>query len=240
MRNLFRHPRRVGKVLAVFFRLFFAPALHLPGADKRSGPVRMRAAFEQLGGAWVKLGQMLALRYDLLPVRVLRRAVRPAEPGRAVQLRRGAGHRPGRARRRAGPRLRRLRAAVVRRGIDRPGPSGGPAQRRSGRGQGPAPAHPRDPPGRHPPHVLGDVAARPQPGVRRRQEPRGHRRVRALDRGRARLPRRGPPGRAAPRSRARRPVRADRARLSRLHDLARADRRADRGHPADRGDGRQA
>ncbi|HEY6569712.1 MAG TPA: hypothetical protein VIZ22_05450, partial [Candidatus Limnocylindrales bacterium] len=60
MRNLFRHPRRVGHVLAVFFRLFIAPALHLPGSDKRSGPVRMRVAFEQLGGAWVKLGQMLA------------------------------------------------------------------------------------------------------------------------------------------------------------------------------------
>ena len=28
----------------------------------------MRSAFEELGGAWVKLGQMLALRYDLLPV----------------------------------------------------------------------------------------------------------------------------------------------------------------------------
>ncbi len=27
----------------------------------------MRLAFEQLGGAWVKLGQMLALRFDLLP-----------------------------------------------------------------------------------------------------------------------------------------------------------------------------
>ncbi len=68
MLNLFRHPRRVGRVLAVFFRLFFAPALRLPGSDKRPGPVRMRVAFEQLGGAWVKLGQMLALRYDLLPV----------------------------------------------------------------------------------------------------------------------------------------------------------------------------
>jgi predicted unusual protein kinase regulating ubiquinone biosynthesis (AarF/ABC1/UbiB family) len=47
--------------------LFIAPALHLPGADHRSGPVRMRVAFERLGGAWVKLGQMLALRFDLLP-----------------------------------------------------------------------------------------------------------------------------------------------------------------------------
>ena len=68
MRTLFRHPRRVGRVVAVFFGLFIAPALHLPGADKRPGPVRLRLAFEHLGGAWVKLGQMLALRYDLLPV----------------------------------------------------------------------------------------------------------------------------------------------------------------------------
>ena len=29
--------------------------------------MRLRAALEQLGGAWVKLGQMLALRFDLLP-----------------------------------------------------------------------------------------------------------------------------------------------------------------------------
>ena len=68
MRTLVRHPRRVGHVLAVFFRLFIAPALRLPGADRNPGPVRLRLAFERLGGAWVKLGQMLALRYDLLPV----------------------------------------------------------------------------------------------------------------------------------------------------------------------------
>jgi ubiquinone biosynthesis protein len=54
-------------VLAVFARFFIAPALHLPGSDKRSGPVRMRLALERLGGAWIKLGQMLALRFDLLP-----------------------------------------------------------------------------------------------------------------------------------------------------------------------------
>ena len=67
MRTLFRHPRRVWHVLSVFFRFFIAPALHLPGSDRRSGPVRMRLAFERLGGAWIKLGQMLALRLDLLP-----------------------------------------------------------------------------------------------------------------------------------------------------------------------------
>src|SRR6478609_8406283 len=67
MRTLFRHPRRVWHVLSVFFTFFIAPALHLPGGDKRPGPVRLRLAFQRLGGAWVKLGQMLALRFDLLP-----------------------------------------------------------------------------------------------------------------------------------------------------------------------------
>ena len=55
MRTLLRHPRRLGHVLAVFLRLLIAPALGLPGADKRTGPVRLRVALEQLGGAWVKL-----------------------------------------------------------------------------------------------------------------------------------------------------------------------------------------
>src|SRR4051794_2148391 len=41
--------------------------MHLPGADRRSRPVRLRVAFERLGGAWIKFGQMLALRFDLLP-----------------------------------------------------------------------------------------------------------------------------------------------------------------------------
>jgi predicted unusual protein kinase regulating ubiquinone biosynthesis (AarF/ABC1/UbiB family) len=67
VRTLFRHPRRVWHVLSVFFVFFIAPALHLPRTDRRSGPVRMRLAFERLGGAWIKLGQMLALRFDILP-----------------------------------------------------------------------------------------------------------------------------------------------------------------------------
>jgi ubiquinone biosynthesis protein len=65
--TLFRHPRRVWHVLSVLFRYFIAPGLRLPMANRRPGPVRMRLALESLGGAWLKLGQMLALRYDLLP-----------------------------------------------------------------------------------------------------------------------------------------------------------------------------
>jgi ubiquinone biosynthesis protein len=67
VRTLFKHPRRVWHVFSVFVRFFISPALHLPGSDRRSGPVRTRLAFEELGGAWIKLGQMLALRFDLLP-----------------------------------------------------------------------------------------------------------------------------------------------------------------------------
>lgn len=67
MITLARHPRRVWHVLAVLFRFYIAPGMGLPGADKRPGPARMRLALESLGGAWLKLGQMLALRYDLLP-----------------------------------------------------------------------------------------------------------------------------------------------------------------------------
>ena len=67
MRTWFRHPQRVWHVFRVFFRYFIGPALHLPGSDRRTGPVRTRLAFQSLGGAWIKLGQMLALRYDLLP-----------------------------------------------------------------------------------------------------------------------------------------------------------------------------
>jgi ubiquinone biosynthesis protein len=67
MLTLLRHPRRVLHVVAVLFRYFIAPGMRLPFSDRRPGPVRMRLALESLGGAWLKLGQMLALRYDLLP-----------------------------------------------------------------------------------------------------------------------------------------------------------------------------
>lgn len=43
-------------------------ALLVPRRWRRAdGPVRLRRALETLGGAWAKLGQLLALRFDLLP-----------------------------------------------------------------------------------------------------------------------------------------------------------------------------
>ena len=154
MRNLFRHPRRVGHVLAVFLRLFIAPALRPAGRRQRSGPVRMRVAFEQLGGAWVKLGQMLALRYDLLPVAYcdelfgLLNQVAPFgyEDVRAI-IRQELGDEPDVV-------FASFERGVVRQRVDRAGPPRDAAQRRPGRGQGPAAAHPRDAAVRHRPDVL--------------------------------------------------------------------------------------
>jgi ubiquinone biosynthesis protein len=55
------------QVIAVFGRYVGLPALPFRGPAKLGGPVRMRLALEELGGAWIKLGQMLAMRFDLLP-----------------------------------------------------------------------------------------------------------------------------------------------------------------------------
>jgi ubiquinone biosynthesis protein len=66
MRTLFRHPGRLWRVLVVFSRYFILPKLPFRSPPE-PGAVRMRLAIEELGGAWVKLGQMLAMRFDLLP-----------------------------------------------------------------------------------------------------------------------------------------------------------------------------
>ena len=44
-----------------------APLLVAPRWRRADGPVRLRRALEKLGGGWAKLGQLLALRFDLLP-----------------------------------------------------------------------------------------------------------------------------------------------------------------------------
>jgi ubiquinone biosynthesis protein len=67
VRALFRHPRRVRQLIGVAFRYYLAPSVHFGRGRVPSGPVRTRLALEELGGAWVKLGQMLAMRFDLLP-----------------------------------------------------------------------------------------------------------------------------------------------------------------------------
>jgi predicted unusual protein kinase regulating ubiquinone biosynthesis (AarF/ABC1/UbiB family) len=67
VRTLLRDWPRVWQVLVVLILTFVAPALPFRRRNAPSRPVRARAALERLGGAWVKLGQMLAMRFDLLP-----------------------------------------------------------------------------------------------------------------------------------------------------------------------------
>jgi ubiquinone biosynthesis protein len=57
---------RAFQVAVVIWRYFLLPAL-IPSRQKMPGPIRLRTAFEELSGTWVKLGQALALRFDLLP-----------------------------------------------------------------------------------------------------------------------------------------------------------------------------
>src|SRR5213595_1211620 len=63
---MLRRFARGWQVLAVLLRWFVLPALPFR-RPARPGAERTRAALEELGGAWVKLGQMLSMRFDLLP-----------------------------------------------------------------------------------------------------------------------------------------------------------------------------
>ena len=59
--------RRMLEVLRVLVVRGALPQLVPQRWRRASGPVRLRRALETLGGAWAKLGQLLALRFDLLP-----------------------------------------------------------------------------------------------------------------------------------------------------------------------------
>jgi ubiquinone biosynthesis protein len=53
--------------MSILWRYFLVPFLVPRSRRTISWHVRTRIALEKLGGAWIKLGQMLALRFDLLP-----------------------------------------------------------------------------------------------------------------------------------------------------------------------------
>jgi ubiquinone biosynthesis protein len=62
-----RDLRRVLQLLGVALVYGVLPLVVPARRRELSGPVRLRRALEELGGTWVKLGQALALRFDLLP-----------------------------------------------------------------------------------------------------------------------------------------------------------------------------
>lgn len=59
--------RRLVEVLRVVLLRGVLALLVPPRWRRADGPVRVRRALETLGGGWLKLGQLLALRFDLLP-----------------------------------------------------------------------------------------------------------------------------------------------------------------------------
>jgi predicted unusual protein kinase regulating ubiquinone biosynthesis (AarF/ABC1/UbiB family) len=58
--------RRALELLEVALR-YGLPLLMPTRWRRMPGPVRLRGGLESLGGGWIKLGQLLALRFDLLP-----------------------------------------------------------------------------------------------------------------------------------------------------------------------------
>src|SRR5829696_6949755 len=67
IRALVRNFPRAIQVLAVLWSYFLIPYLMPSRRGNISWAVRTRLALERLGGTWVKLGQGLSLRFDLLP-----------------------------------------------------------------------------------------------------------------------------------------------------------------------------
>ena len=59
--------RRLIQILGAVLKYGVLPELKLTRRRRVPRPVRLRLAFEELGATWIKLGQALALRFDLLP-----------------------------------------------------------------------------------------------------------------------------------------------------------------------------
>jgi predicted unusual protein kinase regulating ubiquinone biosynthesis (AarF/ABC1/UbiB family) len=64
MRNAFSIGRRLIQIVVVLLRVYVLPMLR-PGKTRQPPEERFRRALQSLGGAWVKAGQALALRFDL-------------------------------------------------------------------------------------------------------------------------------------------------------------------------------
>ena len=63
---MFLGARRLCQIVSAAFRFYIRPKFW-PGKVAVPPEVRLRLLLEDLGGAWIKIGQALALRFDLLP-----------------------------------------------------------------------------------------------------------------------------------------------------------------------------
>ena len=67
LRAFFRNFPRAMQVVSVLWSFFLIPYLFRSRRGTITWAERTRMALEGLGGTWVKLGQVLSLRFDLLP-----------------------------------------------------------------------------------------------------------------------------------------------------------------------------
>jgi ubiquinone biosynthesis protein len=64
--HVFLSARRLCQIVSAVSRFYVLPTLW-PGKATLRPEVRLRLCLEHLGGAWIKIGQALSLRFDLLP-----------------------------------------------------------------------------------------------------------------------------------------------------------------------------
>ncbi len=153
---------------------------------------RLRAMLDELGPTFVKFGQLLSTRPDVVPPDIVAELRGLQDNASPVPFDAGAGGRRGGARPADGPSLPRVRLCAARVGLDRPGASRGASRWPRGGGQGAAPG--RRAADRGGPRTAlpgGATSEGARQGARVHGPAGARRRVRALDPARARLRARG-------------------------------------------------
>jgi ubiquinone biosynthesis protein len=91
-----------------------------------SRPARLRLAFEELGPTFIKLGQLLSLRLDLLPSEYAAELAKLQDEAMPLPFAQIKGKGRGPARPSPGGAIPGVRGGAARRGLARPGPSRSP------------------------------------------------------------------------------------------------------------------